>query len=68
LLVRQVGQVIGELKRQGLPILLVEQNLAMGLAMADRAHVISRGRVVHSSTPAELLANEEVKSRYLGVS
>jgi branched-chain amino acid transport system ATP-binding protein len=68
LLVRQVGQVIGELKRQGLPILLVEQNLAMGLAMADRVHVISRGRVVHSSTPAELLANEEVKSRYLGVS
>jgi branched-chain amino acid transport system ATP-binding protein len=46
----------------------VEQNLAMGLAMADRVHVISRGRVVHSSTPAELLANEEVKSRYLGVS
>jgi hypothetical protein len=57
-----VGQVIGELKRQGLPILLVEQNLAMGLAMADRVHVISRGRVVHSSTPAELLANEEVRS------
>ncbi len=68
LLVRQVGQVIGELKRQGLPILLVEQNLALGLAVADRVHVISRGRVVHSSTPAELLANEEVKSRYLGVS
>lgn len=41
---------------------------AMGLAVADRVHVISRGRVVHSSVPAELLANEEVKSRYLGVS
>jgi branched-chain amino acid transport system ATP-binding protein len=68
LLVRQVGDVIGELKREGLSILLVEQNLSMGLAVADRVHVISRGRVVHSSTPAELLANEEVKSRYLGVS
>lgn len=68
LLVRQVGQVIGELKREGLSILLVEQNLAMGLSVADRVHVISRGRVVHSSAPAELLANDEVKSRYLGVS
>jgi branched-chain amino acid transport system ATP-binding protein len=68
LLVRQVGHVIGELKREGLSILLVEQNLAMGLAVADRVHVISRGQVVFSSTPAELLADEDVKSRYLGVS
>jgi len=67
LLVRQVGEVIGELKREGLSILLVEQNLPMALSVADRVHVISRGRVVHSSVPGELMANEEVKSRYLGV-
>jgi len=67
LLVRQVGAVIGELKREGLSILLVEQNLALALSVADRVHVISRGRVVHSSGPGELMANEEVKSRYLGV-
>jgi branched-chain amino acid transport system ATP-binding protein len=68
LLVRQVGEVIGELKREGLSILLVEQNLPMALSVADRVHVINRGRVVHSSAPGELMANEEVKSRYLGVS
>jgi branched-chain amino acid transport system ATP-binding protein len=67
LLVAQVGQVIGELKRAGLSILLVEQNLPMAAAVADRVHVLNRGAIVYSGTPAELLADEDVKSRYLGV-
>ncbi len=40
----------------------------MALSVAGRVHILSRGRIVHSSTPAELMASEEVKSRYLGVS
>jgi len=67
LLVREVGRVIGELKREGLSILLVEQSLPLALAVADRTHILSRGQIVHSSRPEELLANEDVKSRYLGV-
>ena len=67
LLVREVGRVIGELKREGLSILLVEQNLAMAAAVADRVHVLNRGEIVYSGTPAALLADETVKSRYLGV-
>ncbi len=67
LLVREVGKAIGELKAQGLSILLVEQSLPFALRVADQAHVLSRGRIVHSSSPAELLANEEVKSRFLGL-
>jgi len=67
LLVREVGRVIGELKREGLSILLVEQNLPMAAAVADRVHVLSRGEIVYSATPAELLADEGVKSHYLGV-
>jgi branched-chain amino acid transport system ATP-binding protein len=67
LLVREVGRVIGELKKAGLSILLVEQNLPLALSVADRVHVLSRGQIVHSGTPAGLMANEEVKSRYLGV-
>ena len=67
LLVREVGRVIGELKRAGLSILLVEQNLPMALAVADRVHVLSRGQIVYSSTPGELTKNHEVQSRYLGV-
>jgi branched-chain amino acid transport system ATP-binding protein len=67
LLVREVGRVIGELRGEGLSILLVEQNLSLALSLADRVHILSRGQIVHSSTPSELLASEDVKSRYLGV-
>jgi branched-chain amino acid transport system ATP-binding protein len=67
LIVREVGRVIAELKREGLSILLVEQNLPLALSVADTVHVLSRGQIVHSGTPAALMANEDVKSRYLGV-
>ena len=67
LLVREVGRVIGELKREGLSILLVEQNLPMAAAVADRVHVLSRGEIVYAGAPAALLADEAVKSRFLGV-
>ena len=67
LLVREVGRVISELKRSGLSILLVEQNLALALSVADRVHVLSRGQIVHTGTPAELMGNDDVKTRYLGV-
>ena len=67
LLVREVGRVIESLKAQGLSILLVEQNLPLALRVADHVHVLSRGRVVHSSAPDALWRNEEIKSRYLGL-
>jgi branched-chain amino acid transport system ATP-binding protein len=67
LLVREVGRVIGELKRAGLSILLVEQNLPMAAAVADRVHVLNRGEIVYSGSPAQLMVDEAVKSRYLGV-
>jgi branched-chain amino acid transport system ATP-binding protein len=67
LLVREVGRVIGELKREGLSILLVEQNLPMAAALADRVHVLNRGEIVYSGSSGDLMANDEVKSRYLGV-
>jgi len=67
LLVREVERVIRQLRGEGLSILLVEQNLPLALSVADRVHILSRGQIVHSSTPAELVASEDVKSRYLGV-
>jgi branched-chain amino acid transport system ATP-binding protein len=67
LIVREVGRVIADLKRDGLSILLVEQNLPLALSVADTVHVLSRGQIVHSGTPAALMASEDVKSRYLGV-
>lgn len=48
-------------------ILLVEQNVALALKLVDYVHVISKGQIVYSSEPETLWANEEVKSRYLGI-
>jgi branched-chain amino acid transport system ATP-binding protein len=67
LLVREVGRVIENLKSEGLSILLVEQNLPLALRLADHVHVLSRGRIVHSCPPQALWANEEIKSKYLGL-
>jgi branched-chain amino acid transport system ATP-binding protein len=67
LLVEIVQEIILRLKERGHTILLVEQNMPMALKVADIAHVLSRGRIVHSSAPSELLANEEVKYTYLGL-
>ena len=63
LLVREVARVIGELKREGLCILLVEQNLPMAASVADRVHVLNRGAIVYSGTPADLLANPRHRVR-----
>ena len=67
LIIRDVWDVISKLKREGLSILLVEQNVALALKLVDHVHVISKGTVVHSSDPQELWENEEVKSRHLGI-
>jgi branched-chain amino acid transport system ATP-binding protein len=67
LLVREVGRVIADLKARGQAILLVEQNLPLALGVADHVHVLSRGRIVHSSGPQELWQNETVKQNYLGL-
>ena len=67
LLVREVGRILGELKREGLSILLVEQNLPLALGVADRVHILSRGQIVYSGAPEALADDEAVKSRYLGV-
>ncbi len=67
LLVAEIGRLLGELRQQGLSILLVEQNLSLALGVADRVYVMNKGRIVYEGTPAELRASEEVLKRYLGV-
>ena len=67
LMVRELGRMIAELRQGGISILLVEQNLGFALDLADHVYVLSKGTIVHSGGPAELMANDEVKSRYLGV-
>ncbi len=48
-------------------MLLVEQYVSLALQVADDGHVLSRGRIVHSSAPAAFWHNQEVKARYLGM-
>jgi branched-chain amino acid transport system ATP-binding protein len=66
-LVAEVGALIQRLKGEGMSILLVEQNAAFAVKVADFVHVMSKGKIVHSSEPAALWANQEVKTRFLGV-
>jgi branched-chain amino acid transport system ATP-binding protein len=66
-LVREVGDAIRRLKEEGLSIFLVEQNLSFAMKFADYTHVMSKGKIVLSSTPKELWENRETKEHYLGV-
>ncbi|MBB5789334.1 ABC transporter ATP-binding protein [Jiangella mangrovi] len=59
--------VLGEIRRQGTTILLVEQNLRAALNLADRAYVLQTGSIVMSGPAAELAGSAEVKKSYLGL-
>jgi branched-chain amino acid transport system ATP-binding protein len=67
IIIQTVWQAVSKLKAQGLSILLVEQNAALALQLVDYVHVMSKGRVVYSGAPQALWADEDVKSRYLGI-
>jgi branched-chain amino acid transport system ATP-binding protein len=67
LLVEQVMRTIAELHGAGITVLLVEQNLHQALAIAGRGTVIETGRVRLEGTSAELAANPEIRSAYLGI-
>ena len=67
LVVKDVGRIVGELKKQGLSILLVEQNLPLALGAADRVYVLSKGKIVLETTPAGLKDQDAEMKQYLGV-
>ena len=66
LLVQEIFDIIRDIHKKGMTILLVEQNAQMALSVADRAYVLETGRIVMDGTGAELLTNERVRSAYLG--
>ncbi|RUV46427.1 ABC transporter ATP-binding protein [Mesorhizobium sp. M7A.F.Ca.MR.228.00.0.0] len=65
-LIDTVFDLIAELRRKGLTILLVEQNVALALEIADRAVVLANGEVVLSGTAKELASSDLVRQAYLG--
>jgi branched-chain amino acid transport system ATP-binding protein len=66
ILMRRIFDALAELKAAGTTLLLVEQNAAAALALADEAHVLETGRIVLSGPASELAGNEQVRKAYLG--
>ena len=67
LVVREVENVIREIKTAGITTLLVEQNLYSALAVADRCYVLDQGEIVYEGTPEDVRSNEDVLRRYLQI-
>jgi branched-chain amino acid transport system ATP-binding protein len=67
MIVTEIKGIINQLRTEGLSILLVEQNLALALEVADRAYLMSKGRIVFEGAPSSLSQQPELMQRYLGV-
>ena len=66
LIVKGIFDIIKEINRQGVTVLLIEQNANMALKIADYAYVLETGRITLSGPGSELLSNDDVKKAYLG--
>ncbi|AUC24558.1 ABC transporter ATP-binding protein [Streptococcus uberis] len=64
--IQEIFDIIQEIQKQGMTVLLIEQNANKALSIADRAYVLETGKVVLSGKGSELLASDQVKKAYLG--
>ena len=66
IIIRQIFEIIGQLRDEGITVFLVEQNAHQALKLADRGYVLETGRIRLQDTGANLLANPDVQNAYLG--
>jgi branched-chain amino acid transport system ATP-binding protein len=66
-MVNSILGIIQDVRARGIPILLVEQNVTAALKIADRAYVMETGRIVSQGAASEMLGDDEVRRRYLGL-
>lgn len=66
-IVQEIAGNLMEIKKSGIPILLVEQNINVCEKLADRHYILEMGRVVYSGTQQEFAENEQIKDRYLAL-
>lgn len=66
-LVKNILDTVVKIRKEGTTVLLVEQNLVQALKISDRGYIIETGRIVQSGTGTELLQDENIKKKYLGV-
>lgn len=67
IIVKDMFDIISRVSKQGVSILIVEQNLKQALSVADRGYVLETGKVVMYGPSDELLANERIQEAYLGI-
>ncbi|HCY16238.1 MAG: ABC transporter ATP-binding protein [Curvibacter sp. GWA2_64_110] len=67
LLVHEMFQLFSRMKKSGITILLVEQNVERALSISDRAYILDQGQIVHEGTAGDLLRNTEIQERYCAV-
>ncbi len=67
LLVEEMFSLVRRLNGDGLPVMLVEQNVVQSLEIASRAYIVENGRIIMSGTAAEISDNPELKRTYLGL-
>ncbi|WP_421566964.1 ABC transporter ATP-binding protein [Ochrobactrum sp. EDr1-4] len=66
-IVEEIVEQIKKIRASGVPILLIEQNLAVCTALADRHYILELGRIVYQGTAQEFIADTDARDRYLGV-
>ena len=66
LIVAQIFEIVAEVNKQGVTVLVVEQNAAQALGLANRGYVLETGEIVLSGTGKDLLADDRVRAAYLG--
>ena len=67
ILVSEIFHMVENVRKQGVTVMLVEQNVKNTLAMCDRAYILENGRITMSGTSKELLNNDHIKQAYLGL-
>jgi len=67
ILVQEIFEMIRRIKREGVTILLVEQNVTQTLAMCDRVYVLENGRITMEDTGQNLMADDKVREAFLGI-
>ena len=64
--VQEIGRIVRDIKKEGISVILVEQNAKLALGLANRGYVLETGEIVLHGEAAELMHSEHVKRAYLG--
>lgn len=67
MIVKMMGELIAQVKKQGVTVLLSEQNVKFSLKITDRAYIIDNGAIQYQGDTEELREDDEIKKKYLAV-